>query len=197
MKIGRIALLLAVLVLFGNCAYAADCNGGLRYEDSSFGTVTDCRTGLVWLKDANCIATSNGITNSGAGISWYDAMKWTAGLQNSKCGLTDGSAAGDWRLPTKTELMAMVTYAKKIKNFTEPALTDAIGSIKCSAGCIFSSVQTNSFYWSVNTFAGDPASAWILNMYTGNMEHDYKVNTFYVWPVRGGQSGSFGSLRIE
>ena len=59
MKAGRIVVLAFVLVLFGTWAYAADCNNGGRYELNGFfnvldGTVTDCRTGLIWLRNANC-----------------------------------------------------------------------------------------------------------------------------------------------
>ena len=76
MKNGTIAALLALLTLFGTCAYAADCNSGGRYEDMGDGTVTDCRTGLIWLKNANCSEPStpvNGVTNSGTGLYWKDA----------------------------------------------------------------------------------------------------------------------------
>jgi hypothetical protein len=121
MKIFNIAVLLAVLVLFGTCAYGADCNGGGRYEINrvfngasfdSTGTVTDCRTGLVWLQNANCKQASNGITPDTEGtLTWKNAMKWSAGLGHGTCGLNDGSGPGDWRLPTKTEWMAMIQNA--------------------------------------------------------------------------------------
>ena len=75
MKVETIVLLLVVLVLFGTCAYAADCNNGGRYEDMGDGTVTDCRTGMIWLKNAQCTDTSNGIANPKGTLTWYDAMK--------------------------------------------------------------------------------------------------------------------------
>jgi len=50
--------IVAFLVVVSASAYAADCNSGGRYEingaPSADGTVTDCRTGLVWLKNADC-----------------------------------------------------------------------------------------------------------------------------------------------
>jgi hypothetical protein len=63
MKVGRMMVLMVVLVLLGTRAYAADCNDGGRYEDNVDGTVTDCRTGMIWLKNAECIDTANGIVN--------------------------------------------------------------------------------------------------------------------------------------
>ena len=101
MTVGKIAVLLAVLVLFGTCAYAADCNSGARYADNNNGTVTDCKTRLIWLKNAKCTATSNGIANPNGNLSWDDAQKWAAGLRNGICRLNDRSYAGDWRLPAK------------------------------------------------------------------------------------------------
>ncbi len=61
MKAGRILVLTAFLLLFGTWAYAADCNNGGRYENNNNGTVTDCRTGLIWLWNANCEDAAGGI----------------------------------------------------------------------------------------------------------------------------------------
>jgi hypothetical protein len=204
MKIFNIALLLAVLVLFGTWGYAAaDCRAGDRYEaDGPSGTVTDCRIGLVWLQNANCSYSTpiNGVTNSGAGLTWKDAMKWVAGLQTGICGLSDGSFAGDWRLPTKTELMAMVAYARYTHSpaYTNPSLTNDAGTAKWSAGAgsSFANVQSG-YYWSSTTYAVNTASAWSVDMWDGLMSSNVKSNDYYVWPVRGGQAASFGSLRIE
>ena len=209
MMVGKIAVLLAVLVLFVTCDYAAaDCKAGDRYEDNRNGAVTDCRTGLVWLKNANCAAPStplNGVTNSGTGLNWKDAMKWVAGLYGdgsgpSVCTLSDGSSAGDWRLPTKTEWMAMVEYARYTHSpaFTDPALTTDAGTAKWSsgAGSSFTNVLSAG-YWSSTTVASDNGSAWYVVMTDGSIATFYKTSHPYVWPVRGGQAESFGSLRLE
>jgi hypothetical protein len=198
MKVGKIVVLLAVLVLFGTCAYAKDCNIGGRYEDNNDGTVTDCKTGLVWLKNAKCTDTSNTIPNPNGYLTWYNAQKWVAGLGNGMCDLNDGSAAGDWRLPTKTEWMAMVAYAKRtpLPAYSNPALTDDIGTSKWTEGNVFNNVLTND-YWSSTTSAINTVNAWVVYMLNGLMYNINKSNDYYVWPVRGGQSGTFGSLRIE
>jgi len=56
-------------------------------------TVTDNLTGLIWLKDANC-------SSFFAPLSWLmlSSLQW---IIRGYCGLTDGSSAGDWRLPIK------------------------------------------------------------------------------------------------
>ena len=200
MKNGRIIALTVVLVLFGTWAYAADCNNGGRYEILIDGTVTDCRTGLIWLRNANCGNTMNGITPDIVnGTTWYDAMKWVAGLGDTGtlstgCGLSDGSSAGDWRLPTKTELMAMVAFAKNA-GYPSPLLQNAAGSGHWTNGDAFDNVHSN--YWSSTTYAPSTAYAWVVDMDVGYMGYDVKSNSYYVWPVRGGQSGSFGSLIIQ
>ena len=77
------------------------CEVSCRFVDNGDGTVTDELTNLVWLKDADCI-----------GGSWSYTTDLVAGLHSSapyNCGLSDGSEAGDWRLPTKDELQGIGT----------------------------------------------------------------------------------------
>jgi uncharacterized protein (TIGR02145 family) len=207
MKAGNIAVLVAFFMLFATCADAVyvDCSGGGRYEDNTDGTVTDCRTGLIWLKNARCTGTSNTIYNQYGDLTWHDAQKWVAGLYadgsgTAICGLSDGSAPGDWRLPTKTEWMAMVAYAK-MQHYTTTnlTLTNDAGNAQWSTatGSSFTGVQSSG-YWSSTTVAGNPGSAWYINISFGNMpSYQKSQGSLNVWPVRGGQSGSIGSLRIE
>ncbi|MBA4371808.1 MAG: hypothetical protein C0402_02975 [Thermodesulfovibrio sp.] len=169
---------------------ATDCTG--RYEFNSNvnypngdGTVTDCRTGVIWLKNANCTDTSNGIAkaeNNGT-LAWADANAWVAGLGNGICGLHDGSSAGDWRLPTKTEWMAMVQSARK-HGYANPALTDAAGNGQWTEGDIFDSVK--GIYWSGSSFDADGAWCVALSI-DGGIAVDIKSNSDYVWPVRIGK----------
>jgi hypothetical protein len=196
MTVGKIAVLLAFLVLFGTYAYAADCNNGGRYENNLDGTVTDCRTGLIWLQKAKCTDTSNGIDNLGGHLTWDNAMKWVKGLENNLCGLTDNSLAGDWRLPTKTEFMAMITYAKN-HSILHPTLTNGAGTSVWTAGDAFTDLQVTGSYWSSTRYASSPDYAWILSPDVGFFSNSTKGGSQYIWPVRGGQSGSFDSLKIE
>ena len=150
---------------------------------------------MIWLKNATCTDTSNGIVNATGVLTWYDALTWVAGLEDGLCGLTDSSSAGDWRLPTITEWMAMVAYAKN-HGYRYPALTNGAGTGQWTSGDVFTDVQSNA-YWSSTTYAPITAYAWFVGMGVGFVGSYDESNSYYVWPVRGGQSGSFGSLYIE
>jgi hypothetical protein len=54
----------------------------LRFIDNGDGTVTDNRTGLIWLKNANCFCNQD----------WWTAMKSANNLAYGYCGLIDGRA---------------------------------------------------------------------------------------------------------
>ncbi len=75
-----------------------------RFTDNGNGTVTDNLTGLIWLKDADCLGTE----------TWSNALSKSNGLATGTCGLTDGSSAGDWRLPNIRQLKSLVDYASSI-----------------------------------------------------------------------------------
>ena len=136
-----------------------------RFDDNGDGTITDHLTGLVWLKNADCAGTMN----------WNDALDYCNNLASGSCGLTDGSAAGDWRLPNVIELESLVNAEE------HP------GSWLNSQG--FASVQS-SHYWSATTHAVESYFyAWCVSMDYGNVtvSYNYKVYSRYVWPVRAGQ----------
>jgi hypothetical protein len=142
-----------------------------RFTDNANGTVTDTLTGLVWLKNANCYSRQ----------IWYGALTSSNALANGQCGLSDSSAAGDWRLPNVDELESLVDLSH-----SNPSLP---------AGHPFTSVQSG-VYWSSSTYANNTTFAWYVGMDGGSVNYHDKANSYYVWPVRGGQSGSFGNLTI-
>jgi hypothetical protein len=189
------------LLLFSASGYGADPASndciGKRYQDNNNGTITDCRTGLVWLKDANCSnVILGGVYKDTGRLNWQDAKKWVKGLGSSSCGLTDGSSQGDWRLPTMTELMAMVESAKK-QNFAMPVLTDASGTAQGSDGNAFSNVQTTYYYWTSTAYPCFDVCARTLSLAYGDKNEIVQSDTNFVWPVRGGQTGSFGSVFVK
>jgi len=133
-----------------------------RFTDNSNGTVTDNLSGLIWLKNANCFGTQ----------IWSAALTSATTLAGGACGLTDGSTAGQWRLPNITELESLVDSERN-----SPALP---------AGHPFPSVQA-SYYWSSSTYAVYPDSAWVVSMNDGFVDFGDKIFICYVWPVRAGQ----------
>ncbi len=101
---------------------------------------------------------------------------------NNDCGLTDGSIAGEWRLPNVRELQSLVHYG-----VTSRALPDTAGTGQWSEGNPFSGVQS-AFYWPSTTRAGNTVNAWVVSMTSGDVANGSKTLSFFrVWPVRGGQ----------
>jgi hypothetical protein len=131
-----------------------------RFTDNGDGTVTDKLTGLIWLKNANAFGQR----------TWAQALSDANGLATGSAGLTDGSKAGDWRLPNVRELQSLVDYGR----FAPPLPGDHP----------FTGVQT-SLYWSSSTSAFNNA-AWIVNFYDGYVASNFKDFTYFVWCVRGG-----------
>ncbi len=145
-----------------------------RYTDNGDGTVTDNRSGLIWLKNANCFGRQK----------WKTAMQSAANLAHGQCGLGDGSRAGMWRLPTKDELEAMIDE-KYRKPYSQPALSNAAGTGPWKEGDAFSGVQSDG-YWSSTPLASATYYAWDVNLDDGYVYSDLKTSTGYVWPLRGG-----------
>jgi hypothetical protein len=134
-----------------------------RFTDNGNGTVTDNLSGLIWLKNANCFGSQ----------VWATAITSANSLASGACGLTDGSTAGQWRLPSIREIRGLVD-----KSRSNPALP---------AGHPFTSVQSVN-YWSATTIAFGTEYAWYVMMSDGRVFHNTKAsNGYFVWPVRSGQ----------
>jgi hypothetical protein len=133
-----------------------------RFTDNENGTVTDNLTGLTWLKDANCFGTR----------TWNNALSDANGLADGQCGLTDGSQAGDWRLPNRFELESLLA----LQNIN-PALP---------AGHPFTISQILQYYWSSTTHGNNKSFAWGMYMFDGLIANISKGIACEVWPARGG-----------
>ena len=145
------------------------------------GTVTDNLTGLIWLANANCAA---------AQTSWAAALAYSRALfdgctncggTNNDCGLQDGSAVGQWRLPNARELHSLAHFG-----VAGPAVPNTLGTGRWQEGDPFSGLQSDD-YWSSTSDAGLPSFAWFVNFALGLVGSDDKASTYYAWPVRGGQ----------
>jgi hypothetical protein len=147
-----------------------------RFTNNNNGTVTDNLTGLIWLKNANCFGTQ----------LWSAALAVCNTLATEACGLTDGSMAGQWRLPNRFELESLLDLA-----YVNPALSNDVGTAQWSSeGTIssFTDVQWFNAYWSSTTLASDNDYAWFVYISDGANGRWQKNETpRYVWPVRGGQ----------
>lgn len=154
-----------------------------RYVDCGNGTVNDTVTNLLWLKDAFCFGDLN-----------YAAANTAAdGLATGACGLTDASAAGDWRLLTKAEWEETIARAVALDCHSDSngdiSLTNTPGTGCYGAGPQpFIGVQSGP-YWSATASADVPSFAWGVYLNVGDVWSLSKTDTINgrVWPVRAGQ----------
>lgn len=158
-------------------------DNGNRYADCNNGTVTDSVTGLVWLKQADCLGVAD----------YANANALAAALQSGQCGLADHSKPGDWRLPTEDEWRSTLSPGPDCRL---PSLTNTAGT-----GCFvdgpqpFTGVQAD-VYWSATANLNAPNSAWSSDLHYGeevsvnltghpNFVSEGKAQVRHAWPVRG------------
>ena len=143
-----------------------------RFTDNGNGTVTDNLTGLIWLKNANCFGTRN----------WTTALSDANGLASGSCGLSDGSSAGNWRLPSLRELHSLAHYG-----FINPAVSNTAGTGQWTSGDPFTGVQSWAYWTSTASADINSSYVWFVSFYYGYVDAYFNTSTYYVWPVRGGQ----------
>jgi hypothetical protein len=144
-----------------------------RFIDNADGTVTDALTGLIWIKDAGCLAPA----------VWAAALTEANQLASGTCGLSDGSKAGQWRLPNLVELESVVDVSAG-----NPALA-AVSPFKNVSQAI---------YWSSTSYFGGQAGspqAWAIRMSDSRYINDGVSNlkttsVNQVWAVKGAGGGA-------
>jgi len=141
-------------------------NSDPRFTDNKDGTVTDNLTKLIWLKHTNCFGM----------LDWQRAILEVKNLEEGACGpdpdliLSDGSSAGDWRLPTMVELCTLIDFKRR-----DPALPD---------GHMFSNAPSG-YHWSATTIDYHPQMAWIVYFESGTTCYEnVKNRAGHIWPVR-------------
>jgi len=143
-----------------------------RFTDNSDGSVTDNLTGLVWLRDANCYLAT----------PWTSAVSEVHALASGQCSLTDGSKAGDWRMPNLIEMESIIDASA-----ANPALTP---------GHPFRNVSTTPYWTSTSYFGGQSGSpnAWAVRLtdgiYVNDTVQNAKTGSLGVWAVRGSVHGA-------
>lgn len=152
-----------------------------RFRDNNNGTVSDNLTGLVWLKNANCIADNLGFDKDGTaddgGVTWQHGLDFVRGMNigSFDCGDTSngGGSQTDWRMPNSNELTSLTERG----HISPPPLP---------SGHPFSNVMSY-WYWSSTTDDLFRASAWIEFFGHIGVYFPVKFNHYHIWLVRGGQ----------
>ena len=153
-----------------------------RFTNNHDGTVTDRKTGLIWLANADAFGK----------IPRAQALAQCANLASGARGLTDGSTAGQWRVPNIEELRSLCNYG-----YAQPAFTNDKGDAQWTAAgvgkeCSFANVQSE-VYWSSTYMYIRPTSsdyAVFVNLDLGAVGIELPRGSDYVmhvWPVRGGK----------
>ena len=158
-----------------------------RFTDNGDGTVTDNLTGLMWLKDANCMATSypefdnDGVAGDGE-VTWQHSLDFVAGINDGSYTYCGGNQPyTDWRLPNIKELLSLIHYG-----FYDPALPCTAGPCQWQEGDPFINVPPSSSpYWSSTSRTEFTSGALLVYMINGNTTSSDKSFSNYVWPVRG------------
>ena len=156
-----------------------------RFTDNEDGTVVDNLTGLSWIKDANCIATSypafdNENTLGDGLVTWQHALDFVAGINDGtypNC----GAGKTDWRLANVRELLSLIDFGKSY-----PALP---------SNYPFDNINADPRYWSSTSNVYGGADAWVVSFGAADsalrisdkdhLEADHDYYLFKVWPVRG------------
>ena len=181
-------------VMMQSAALACGDGGGGIYVSCANGTVTDNRTGLIWLANASCFDQ----------LSWQEAMTVVSGLGDlpgpacvgmdpdaCDCGLSDGSSPGEWRLPTMAELEAVIVHASDV-DACQPRVLNDVGNGCWEQGCFgngscsFYDVQA-ALYWTASSCPARPGEAWIGDLFTGLSYPLPSTQVAFIWPVRGSQ----------
>ncbi len=144
-----------------------------RFSDNQDGTITDNLTGLIWLADANCLATL--IPSHRGPMAWQDGLGFVGDLNNGVYDCSDTSNQGshqvDWRLPNVKELHSLVNYGEY-----DSALTP---------GHPFLNVTGGGSYWTSTSGHEDAGDAWFVRLLNGRLSRESKETLNFVLPVRG------------
>ncbi|XHS78210.1 DUF1566 domain-containing protein [Burkholderiaceae bacterium UC74_6] len=144
-----------------------------RMIDNGNGTVTDTATGLVWLKKADCIRQD-----------WAGALAAVNAMASGQCGLSDGSAAGSWRMPNRKEMQSLADRAQNnmAAHFGE-TFTSRMSGIP-SQPAVFTNFIQLEYYWTSSTVAGDTSLAWTVYSCDWGVYDTPKSSVGYVLAVR-------------
>jgi hypothetical protein len=146
-----------------------------RFIDNSNGTVADTVTGLTWLKQADCTNLNQ---------SWSGALTAINNLASDKCGLTDGSTAGQWRMPNRSEMLSLSDRAPTFPQANYFNGIPGADGITIVNPVMFNNFKVSAYYWTSTTYAADTAQAWTIYSCDFGVYNIAKTDTRYSLAVR-------------
>ena len=143
-----------------------------RFIDKGDGTLADTVTGLTWLKKADCINQA-----------WAAALSTVNGLASGQCGLNDGSSAGQWRMPNRSEMLSL---SDRAPTFPQAAYLNGQYQANTSVNgpVVFTNFVVSDYYWTSTTDAADTTQAWTLYSCDFGVYNMAKTATRYALAVR-------------
>jgi len=143
-----------------------------RFIDKGDGTLADTMTGLTWLKKADCIHQP-----------WAGALNAVNGLASGQCGLTDGSTAGQWRLPNRAEMLSL---SDRAPTFPQASYFNGQyqGNGTVNGPVIFGNFIVSDYYWTSSTSAADVSQAWSVYSCDFGVYNIAKTDLRYALAVR-------------
>lgn len=166
MNLARLRLFLCMALLAPGLVHAA-CTLPLGkpdgiYLDNGNGTVTDTKTGLMWLKCTVGLTGSTCASGTPSAYTWKDALA-----------IAEASGAagyGDWRLPNAKELASLVDLA-----CSSPAINSS-----------FFPASESGSYWTSSPSNQSADSAVSVDFATGAMSGSLKDTVMSMRLVRKG-----------
>ena len=138
-----------------------------RFIDNGDGTVTDYVTGLTWLQHPRCLRQ----------LTWAEALDASYNLTDGQCNLSDGSIAGDWRLPNAKELQSLSDFAE------DPQPGSSIS--QSPFVYIFPEICGTGSVWNFSsTSASQPDLVFIFSQ--SILRYHYKTSLGCAFAVKGG-----------
>ena len=144
-----------------------------RFIDNGDGTVADTATGLTWLRKADCIHQS-----------WPGALAAINGLASGQCGLADGSSAGQWRMPNRSEMLSL---SDRAPTFPQANYFNGIpgpDGVTVTSPVSFNHFVVSDYYWTSTTSAADTTQAWTIYSCDFGVYNIPKSDTRYALAVR-------------
>lgn len=151
-----------------------------RFSDNGNGTVSDNLTGLMWMKEANCVDTYDitvgANTRLDGKLTWAEAHTFAQMVNSGAISCSVTTTYTNWRVPNRREIWSLTDFSQR----TDPPYGDSA----LPAGHPF--INHESIYWTSTSYRQDPASAWVYYLDDPRLDYQNKGIYYFVWLCRGG-----------